>query len=126
MLMIEISPIAPKDETPRAEQASGVSREQVEMFDLPTFCPLLPPKNSATEQVLLSLLERDLTQLEWLKAGNGWRLAAEIKELDYLGREPISIRAKFNGWGYKIARYSLSPKGNQAAYAIYQQGGTHE
>ena len=83
MLMIEISPSAPKDETPTAEQASGVSREQVEMFDRPTFCPLLPPKNSATEQVLLSLLERDLTQLEWLKAGNGWRLAAEIKELDY-------------------------------------------
>ena len=51
MLMIEISPSAPKDETPTAEQASGVSREQVEMFDLPTFCPLLPPKNSATEQV---------------------------------------------------------------------------
>ena len=123
MLMIEISPIAPKDETPRAEQASGVSREQVEMFDLPTFCPLLPPKNSATEQVLLSLLERDLTQLEWLKAGNGWRLAAEIKELDYLGWEPISIRVKCNGWGRKIALYSLPPKAKQAAFALYQQGG---
>ena len=123
MLMIEISPVTPKDETPRAEQASGVSREQVEMFDLPTFCPLLPPKNSATEQVLLSLLERDLTQLEWLKAGNGWRLAAEIKELDYLGWEPISIRVKCNGWGRKIALYSLPLKAKLAAFALYQQGG---
>ena len=123
MLMIEISPSTPKDETPTADQASGVSREQVEMFDLPTFCPLLPPKNSATEQVLHSLLERDLTQLEWLKAGNGWRLAAEIKELDYLGWEPISIRVKCNGWGRKIALYSLPPKAKQAAFALYQQGG---
>ena len=39
MLMIEISPSAPKDETPTAEQARGVSREQVEMFDLYAFCP---------------------------------------------------------------------------------------
>jgi hypothetical protein len=93
------------------------------MFDLPIFCPLMPPRNSATEQVLLALLERELTQLEWLKAGNGWRLAAEIKELDYLGWEPISIRVKCNGWGRKIARYSLSPKAKQAAFALYQQGG---
>ena len=39
MLMIEISPSAPKDETPTADQASGVSREQAEMFDLNAFCP---------------------------------------------------------------------------------------
>ena len=39
MLMIEISPIAPKDETPTADQASGVSREQAEMFDLIVFYP---------------------------------------------------------------------------------------
>ena len=33
---------AQKDETPTADQASGVSREQAEMFDLPTFCPFMP------------------------------------------------------------------------------------
>lgn len=33
---------APKDETPTADQASGVSREQAEMFDLLTFCPFMP------------------------------------------------------------------------------------
>ena len=31
---------APKDETPASDQANGVSREQAEIFDLPTFCPL--------------------------------------------------------------------------------------
>ena len=66
----------PKDETPTADQASGVSREQAEMFDQPLFCPLLPPKSSTTEQVLFALMTRDLTQFEWLMAGNGWRLAA--------------------------------------------------
>jgi hypothetical protein len=116
---------APKEETPTADQASGVSREQAEMFDQPLFCPLLPPKSSTTEQVLFALMERDLTQFEWLMAGNGWRLAAEIKELDYLGWEPISIRVKVNGWGRKIARYSLSSKAKQAACALYQQGGHH-
>jgi hypothetical protein len=116
---------APKGETPTADQASGVSKEQAEMFDQPSFCPLLPPKNSTTEQVLFALVARDLTQFEWLMAGNGWRLAAEIKELDYLGWEPISIRIKVNGWGRKIARYSLSPKAKQAAYMLYQQGGNH-
>jgi hypothetical protein len=124
MLMSEIIPSAIKDETPVAEQANGVSREQAEMFDQPIFCPLMPLKNSATEQVLLSMLERDLTQLEWLKAGNGLRLADEIKKLDYLGWEPISIRVKCNGWGRKIALYSLPPKAKQAAFALYQQGGT--
>jgi hypothetical protein len=95
------------------------------MFDQPSFCPLLPPKNSTTEQVLFALMASDLTQFEWLMAGNGWRLAAEIKELDYLGWEPVSLRVKVNGWGRKIARYSLSPKAKQAAYALYQQGGRH-
>ena len=112
-----------KDETPTADQASGVSREQAEMFDLPVFCPLLPPKDSTTGQAVVSLVARYLAQFELLKAGNGWRLAAEIKELDYLGWEPISIRIKVNGWGRKIARYALSPKAKQAAYMLYQQGG---
>ena len=42
MLMIEISPSTPKDETPTADQASEVSKEQVEMLNLPTFCPFMP------------------------------------------------------------------------------------
>jgi len=33
---------APKDETPTADQAPGVSIEQAETFDRPLFCPLLP------------------------------------------------------------------------------------
>jgi hypothetical protein len=113
-----------KGETPTADQASGVSIEQAELFDLPTFCPILPPKNSAAEQALNDLLARDLTQIDWLESGHGWRLSAAVKVLDYLGWEPVSIRVKCKGWGRKIARYSLPQKAKQAAYSL-RQGGDH-
>lgn len=111
-------PKTPKNETPTPSKASGVPSEQNELFDLPTFCPILPPHGSAAELALDDLLARDLTQLEWLQEGKGWRLAAAVKELDYLGWEPISIRVKCNGWGRPIARYSLSQKAKQAAYSM--------
>ena len=98
--------------------------EQIPMFEGPAFCPIMPPKNSAAEQALNDLLVRDLTQIDWLESGNGWRLAAAVKALDYLGWEPISIRVKCNGWGRKIARYSLPAKAKQAAHTM-RQGGDH-
>ena len=113
----------PKDETPTRDQASGVSGEQLSFLPTPAFCPILPPRGSAAEQALNDLLARDVTQLEWLASGNGWRLAAAVKELDYLGWEPASIRVKCNGWGRKIARYSLPAIAKQAAYSLRQGGG---
>lgn len=109
---------APKDETPTSDQASGVSGEQLSFLPTPVFCPILPPANSAAALALDDLLKGDLTQIDWLKAGKGWRLAAAIKELDYLGWCPNSIRVKCNGWSRKIARYSLPEKAKQAAYAM--------
>jgi len=99
---------APKDETPTSDQASGVSGEQLSFLPTPAFCPILPPRGSAAEQTLTDLLARDLTQLEWLASGNGWRLAAAVKELDYLGWEPHSIRVKCKEWGRPIARWTAS------------------
>jgi hypothetical protein len=99
--------------------------EQIPMFEGPAFCPILPPKNSAAEQALNDLLARDLTQIDWLESGNGWRLAAAVKELDYLGWEPVSIRVPYAGCKRPIARYSLSQKAKQAAAAMRQQGGNH-
>lgn len=113
---------APKGETPTRDQASGVSSEQNELFDLPAFCPILPPVNSAAAQALHDLCNGDLTQIDWLKSGNGWRLAAAVKELDYLGWEPQSIRVLCKGWSRKIARYSLPAKAKQAA-AVMLRGG---
>lgn len=101
-----------------------VTPEQIPMFEGPAFCPLMPPKNSAAEQALFDLLARDWTTPEWDDAGNGWRLAAAVKELDYLGWEPISIRVPYAGCKHPIARYSLSAKAKQAAYTM-RHGGDH-
>ncbi len=105
--------------TPQPSKVSGAfqntSGEQLSFLPRQLFCPILPPRGSAAEQALVDLLARDLTQLEWIQDGRGWRLAAAVKELDYLGWEPCSIRVKCNGWGRPIARYSLPAKAKQAA-----------
>ncbi len=115
-----------KYETPTSRQASGVSDKQQSFLPTPEFCPIQPPPHSAAAQALTDLLERELTQIDWLKSGKGWRLAAAVKQLGYLGWEPVSIRVKCSGWGRKIALYSLPAKAKQAAQAMRQQGGAHE
>ena len=108
--------------TAPTDQGNGAG-EQNELFDLPAFCPILPPANSAAAQALHDLCAGDLTQLEWLQSGNGWRLAAAVKELGYLGWQPQSILVKCKGWGRPIARYSLPEKAKQAAYTLRNGGG---
>ena len=104
---------------PTTVQASGAG-EQLSFLPKPVFCPILPPANSAAALALDDLLKGDITQIDWLQTGKGWRLAAAIKELDYLGWCPGSIRVLCNGWSRKIARYSLTEKAKQAAYAMRQ------
>jgi hypothetical protein len=99
--------------------------EQLSFLPEPPFFPILPPPGSAAEQALNALVERNLTQLDWLKSGNGWRLSALVKELDYLGWEPISVKALCNGWSKPIAIYSLPEKAKQAVYTMRQQGGDY-
>lgn len=96
--------------------------EQLSFLPAVPFCPLLPPHGSAAEQALYDLMERDLTTVDWINEGKGWRLAAAIKELGYLGWEPISILVLCNGWGKPIARYSLSAKAKQAFYSMRNKG----
>ena len=97
--------------------------EQLSFLPTPEFSPLMPPHGSAAEQCLYDLLERDLTQPDWLREGKGWRLAAAVKELGYLGWEPQSVRVLRNDWGRPIALYSLHPKAKQAAYTMRYGGG---
>ena len=98
--------------------------EQLSFLPEAPFCPILPPHASAAEQALNDLAERDRTSLDWINEGKGWRLAAAVKDLDYLGWEPVSIRVKCNGWSRKIALYSLPTKAKQAAYTM-RHGGDH-
>jgi len=99
--------------------------EQIPMFDGPAFCPLMPPHGSLAERALFDLAERDLTTPEWDDEGNGWRLAAAVKDLDYLGWEPDSIRVKYKGCKRPIAQYSLPAKAKQAIAAMRQGGIDH-
>jgi hypothetical protein len=99
--------------------------EQLSFLPTEPFCPLLPPHGSAAEQALYDLAERDLTQLDWLREGKGWRLAAAVKAIDYLGWEPKSILVLCNGWSKPIARYSLPAEAKQALYAMRQQGASN-
>lgn len=115
--------MAAHKKSPTTYKASGAFSEQNELFDLPIFCPILPPVNSAAAQALNDLCAGDLTQIDWLKNGRGWRLSAAVKELDYLGWEPQSIRLKCNGWDRPIACYSLPPKAKQAFYMLRHGGG---
>ena len=91
---------------------------QGELFDVPVFCPSLPSANSFAGQALRDLADGTLTQLDWLQRGLGWRLAAAIKELDYLGWCPQSKRVKCTDWPRPIAHYSLPEFAKEAAYAI--------
>lgn len=114
---------APKKKAPTRDQASGAFSEQNELFDLPAFCPILPPANTAAAQALADLCAGDVTQIDWLQQRKGWRLSAAVKELDYLGWEPVSVRVQSEGWPRPIARYSLPAKAKQAAHTLRNRGG---
>lgn len=98
--------------------------EQLSFLPPVPFCPLMPPRGSAAEQALFDLLERDLTTPDWIAERKGWRLAAAVKELDYLGWEPKSILIQSAEWKNPIARYSLPEKAKQAAFSM-RQGSDH-
>jgi hypothetical protein len=99
--------------------------EQLSFLPTLDFCPLLPPHGSAAEQALHDLLARDITTPDWIAERKGWRLAAAIKELDYLGWEPISVMLQCPEWSNPIARYSLSAKAKRAFFAMNQKGAVH-
>ena len=99
--------------------------EQLSFLPPMPFCPLPPPHGSAAEKALYDLLERDLTQIHWIAERKGWRLAAAVKVLGYLGWEPKSIRVKHPSCLSAIARYSLHEKAKKAAYTMRKQGGAH-
>jgi hypothetical protein len=99
--------------------------EQLSFLPPVPFCPLLPPHGTAAEQALYDLLERDLTTPDWIAEHKGWRLAAAVKELGYLGWEPKSVLVLCSGWDNPIARYSLPAKAKQAFNSMRNQGGAH-
>jgi hypothetical protein len=102
---------------PRPSKVRGAIG-QAELFDVPVFCPILPPTNSYAAQALHDLLNDSITQIDWLQRGLSWRLAAAIMELKYLGWCPESVYVKCVGWARPIKRYSLPAFAKQAAHAM--------
>ena len=104
----------------RTRQSHGAA--QISLLPEPTFCPKSPNPNSPEAAALLALLEGELTQVDWLRRGKGWRLAAAIKELDYLGWKPESILLKREGWPRPIAVYSLPVKAKRLVKQLQSRG----
>jgi hypothetical protein len=84
------------------------------------FNPSWPSHGTKTEKALLELLSRNLTHIDWINKGQGWRLAASINELKDLGWEPIKNWTQSKS-GAEIALYSLPPKAKRFAARILRQ-----
>lgn len=108
---------------PAPTKTQGAYGEQLSFLPTPEFCPILPPDNSAAAQALTDLCAGDVTQIDWLQQRKGWRLAAAVKELGYLGWEPASVMVQSEGWPRPIARYSLPVRAKQAAHTLRNRGG---
>lgn len=105
---------------PRTRQSNGAA--QLSLLPELAFCPKSPSPNSAEYAALVALLEGELTQVEWLKRGMGWRLAAAIKGLDYLEWEPESMLLKRDGWPRPIAVYQLPVKSKRLVKQLQSRG----
>ena len=106
---------------PRTRQSNGAA--QLSLLPEPPFCPKSPNPNSPEAAALVALAERgELTQVDWLARGRGWRLAASIKELDYLGWEPDSNLLKREGWPRPIAVYQLPVKAKRLVTQLLSRG----
>jgi hypothetical protein len=104
--------------TPNRANSTGAF-EQLSFLPTPEFCPILPTAGTQAAQGLEDLSNGDLTQLDWIPPNSfkGWRLAAVIKELDYLGWQPQSVSV-YVGRKRPIKRYSLHAKAKAAYFTL--------
>lgn len=110
---------APKDKTPTADQASGVSSgKQLSFLPPATLSPSMPSAYSKAWLALVDLTQGPLTQIDWLSLGRGWRLSAAFKELGYLGWPVESEWVQAESWPRPIKRYSLKPEGLNLAITM--------
>lgn len=88
--------------------------EQPGLFPLPDGTPPPCPRGQDFD-VLVALGEGPLTQRDWLRMGEGWRLASSINRLKDagwpIGRTWLEIPSKKPGRCRRIALYRLAPHG---------------
>ena len=115
---------------PRTRHSTGAAK-QLSFLPEPPFCPKLPSRNSVAWDLLAVLLRAEsLTQIDWLRLGYGWRLAAAVKELNYGGWGVQSSRIQDPQSDKAIAEYSLTARAKRAARKLFKSadmrlGGRH-
>jgi hypothetical protein len=108
---------------PSTYQASGALGEQLSFLPPPPFSPTLPNEKTLRFIALRAMSKAPITQIDWLKFRHGWRLAAIIKDLNYLGWQISSERQLSDG--KSIAIYSLSEEA-KSLLTQHSQGAEHE
>ncbi len=99
------------------ESRRGMKQEQGELFERHLTASYPKPDSQAGIALAQLLKGEHLRQAEWLHVG--WRLAAAIKELDYLGWPIVSMPVQIPSRKRPIADYSL------AAWALREVGARH-
>ena len=107
---------------PHTLQSVGAA-EQLALIPEPPFCPRFPEMNSAAMRALKALMHGAINQVDWLIRGYGWRLAAAIKELDYLGWQPRSVLRYHAGCRRRIAYYTLHAEALRTARTRLRRNG---
>jgi len=82
--------------------------DQPDLFPRMGLLPKAPPRGCRAWLALLDMLQHGpITHKDWLTIGRGWRLAAAIKELDYLGWPIKSWWVLPDGCANRIKCYHL-------------------
>ena len=106
---------------PLTRQSKGAA--QLSLLPEQPFCPILPNSHSVAGLALDALIaHQSITQVDWLQWRHGWRLAAAIMELNYLGWEVQSRRVNHPSRTNPIAVYSLTGKAKRAAIRLRKSG----
>ena len=105
---------------PRNAESSALDSpdftQQRELFKKPRARPQCPTKGSKAWLAVRDFASiGTLTQPDWLDMGRGWRLAAAVKELDYLGWRVMAAWVQPEGFPAPIKRYSLSASQHRLA-----------
>jgi hypothetical protein len=96
---------------------------KLEGFPSPSDNASLPTSGSKSFMALMALLHGPLHQPAWSAQGMGWRLSAQVKDLDYHGFDVASIRIEHECCPVPIALYQLTKDSKQAAYRLLRAAG---
>lgn len=87
---------------------SAIIPAQRELFKAPKKRPATPIRGTKAWLAMRDMVELGtITQPDWLNLGRGWRLAAAVKELAYLGWTIVATWVQPEGYQSPIKSYRL-------------------